>query len=120
MPQEASMNGFSGRASRAAVVALTLVFPIASALAADVSFTKQVQVLLGTTAGGGTDLEARLVGQYIAKHLPGSPQVVYRNLPGGNGVKAITYFVKQVKPDGYTVLYASNSRLNPLNVRKTD
>jgi tripartite-type tricarboxylate transporter receptor subunit TctC len=79
-----------------------------------------VQVLLGTTAGGGTDLEARLVGQHIAKHLPGSPQVVYRNLPGGNGIKAITYFVKQVKPDGYTVLYASNSRLNPLNVRKTD
>jgi tripartite-type tricarboxylate transporter receptor subunit TctC len=91
-----------------------------AARAADVTFTKQIQFVLGTAAGGGTDLEARLIGRYLGKYLPGHPQVVYRNIPGGNGVKAITYFVRQVKPDGYTVLYASNSRLNPLNVRKHD
>lgn len=88
--------------------------------AADVTFSKQIQFVLGTAAGGGTDLEARLIGRYLGKYLPGHPQIVYRNIPGGNGVKAITYFVRQVKPDGYTVLYASNSRLNPLNVRKHD
>ncbi|HTI85211.1 MAG TPA: hypothetical protein VL966_01270 [Alphaproteobacteria bacterium] len=102
-----------------AAAALGLAW-LPAARSADVTFTKPVQVLLGTTAGGGTDLEARLVGQHIAKYLPGSPQIVYRNLPGGNGIKAITYFVKQVKPDGQTVLFASNSRLNPLNVRKTE
>lgn len=90
------------------------------AIAADVAFTKQIQFVLGTAAGGGTDLEARLIGRYVGKYLPGHPQIVYRNIPGGNGVKAITYFVRQVKPDGYTVLYASNSRINPLNVRKND
>lgn len=91
-----------------------------SAIAADVTFTKQIQFVLGTAAGGGTDLEARLIGRYVGKYLPGHPQIVYRNIPGGNGVKAITYFVRQVKPDGYTVLYASNSRINPLNVRKSE
>jgi tripartite-type tricarboxylate transporter receptor subunit TctC len=90
------------------------------AQAADVTFSRQIQFVLGTAAGGGTDLEARLIGHYIGKYLPGQPQIVFRNIPGGNGVKAITYFVRQVKPDGYTVLYASNSRLNPLNVRKHD
>jgi tripartite-type tricarboxylate transporter receptor subunit TctC len=88
--------------------------------AADVTLSKPVQIILGNAAGGGTDLEARLIGRYLSKYLPGNPQIAYRNIPGGNGIKAISYFVKQVKPDGYTVLYASNSRLNPLNVRKLD
>ncbi|MGE5537954.1 MAG: hypothetical protein ACM30I_05005 [Gemmatimonas sp.] len=114
------MNGIFGRGVRAALAVAAGAAWAVPGIAADPSFTRPVQILLGTAAGGGTDLEARLVGQHIAKYLPGAPQVVYRNLPGGNGIKAITYFVKQVKPDGYTVLFASNSRLNPLNVRKTE
>jgi tripartite-type tricarboxylate transporter receptor subunit TctC len=114
------MIGRSATKAAWRLTACLLALASNGAVAADVTFTKQIQFILGTAAGGGTDLEARLIGRYVGKHLPGNPQIVYRNIPGGNGVKGITYFVRQVKPDGYSVLYASNSRLNPLNVRKTE
>ena len=85
---------------------------------AEVSFKgKTIEVILGSTAGGGTDGTTRLVGQFLEKYLPGNPSMRYRNLPGGHGAKALNYFVK-VKPDGLTWVGGGSSHVDPNSLRK--
>ena len=69
----------------AAAVAAIGVFT-GSALA-EVNFAgKTVNVIVPYTEGGGTDLYARLFVPYLRKHLPGTPNVVIRNMPGGGSI----------------------------------
>ena len=86
---------------------------------ADVSFKgKTIEVILGSAAGGGTDGTTRLVGQYLEKYLPGNPGMRYRNLPGGNGAKALNHFAK-IKPDGLTWAGGSGAHVDPNSLRKS-
>ena len=57
-------------------------------------------------AGGGTDVAARLIGQYLTERL-GQPFVV-ENRPGG-GTNIATELVVNAPPDGYTLLMVSPS-----------
>jgi tripartite-type tricarboxylate transporter receptor subunit TctC len=85
---------------------------------AEVSFKgRTIEVILGSTAGGGTDGTTRLVGSFLEKYLPGNPSMRYRNLPGGHGAKALNYFVK-VKPDGLTWVGGGSSHVDPNSLRK--
>ena len=71
----------------------------------EVSFKgKRVEAIIVSATGGGTDQSTRLVGRFLQKHLPGNPDIVFRNIPGGQGVTGLNYFAKQVKPDGFTWL----------------
>jgi tripartite-type tricarboxylate transporter receptor subunit TctC len=55
---------------------------------ADVSFKgKRINALIGSSPGGGTDTGTRLVGRFLQQYLPGKPQLVYRNMPAGQGIK---------------------------------
>ena len=85
-----------------------------SAAGAQVSFQgKSINIIVNSSAGGGTDTIARLVGGALAKHLPGEPGVTFRNLPGGGGIQANNYFYSQVPPDGLTLLSGSRTQLSP-------
>ncbi|MEA2990931.1 MAG: hypothetical protein QOG83_3642 [Alphaproteobacteria bacterium] len=79
---------------------------------------KTIMVIVGSPAGGGTDTSGRLIASLIAKHLPGNPAVIVRNIPGAQGITAMNYFVKQVAPDGLTVTMASTTQADPLLYRK--
>ena len=106
-----------GAALRLASMLLLLVagFPAA----AEVSFTgKLVTMLITVSAGGGTDTQARLVGRFLQRHLPGAPQIVYVNMPGAAGVVATNHLVQRTKPDGLTLLAASGEGLDPATLRK--
>jgi tripartite-type tricarboxylate transporter receptor subunit TctC len=92
----------------------------APALAKDASVTfkdKTITMIIPTTAGGSTDLAARLFARYFAKHLPGQPTIVASNVPGGHGVSALNYMVQQAKPDGLTITMSSNSQVDPITYR---
>ena len=85
---------------------------------AEVTFKgKTIEVILGSTAGGGTDGTTRLVGSFLEKYLPGNPNMRYRNLPGGHGAKALNFFMK-VKPDGLTWAGGASSHVDPNSLRK--
>src|SRR5262245_23918860 len=56
---------------------------------------KQVTFYVGLSPGGGYDLNARLVARYIGRYIPGQPQVIVRNMPGGGGL-VMTNFVANV------------------------
>ena len=74
---------------------------------------KPIQFIIPFGAGGGADIEGRLIAKAMSDVL-GQP-VVPINKPGGGG--AITYtFVKNSKPDGYTVAWNSTSILTSTNI----
>jgi tripartite-type tricarboxylate transporter receptor subunit TctC len=86
-----------------------------SAAAQDVNFAgKSITMIIGYAPGGGTDTSGRLIAQYLAKYLPGGPNVVVENRPGADGVTAMNYFYQQVKPDGFTLTMASSTQGDPV------
>jgi tripartite-type tricarboxylate transporter receptor subunit TctC len=100
----------------AAATVLGLTFPAGAAEA--VSFEgKSIKVIIPTTAGGGTDISARLFGRFLGKYLPGKPAVVPQNMPGGGGVTPLNFFAQQVKPDGLTIVFSSSTEADPLTFR---
>src|SRR5437879_2590296 len=70
---------------------------------------KAIKMILPTTAGGSTDIIARLFARFFSKYLPGTPPVMVQNMPGGHGVTALNLIAQQTKPDGSTMLLSSNS-----------
>lgn len=64
---------------------------------------KKLTILVGYNPGGGTDLESRILAKHIVKYLPGKPNVVIQNLPGGGGITAANQLYLNSKPDGYTL-----------------
>src|SRR5574341_1103553 len=64
--------------------------------------TKPIEIVVPFTPGGGTDLIARLLADYMGKKW-GQPRLVV-NKPGGGGVIGARAALKESRPDGYTVL----------------
>lgn len=64
---------------------------------------KTVKLIIGTSTGGGVDLYARLVAQFLSKHLPGEPTIVAQNMPGASSLVAANYVYTLAKPDGLTL-----------------
>lgn len=79
---------------------------------------KRVESIVVSTPGGGTDTSTRLVGRFLAKHLPGSPDITFRNMPAGHGVAGLNYFAKQVKPNGLTWVGGSSSHTDSVTLAK--
>jgi len=96
-----------------------LLPPLAARAQESVSFAgKTITMIVGSPAGGGTDASARLIASLLASYLPGKPSAVVRNIPGAQGITAMNYFVKQVVPDGLTLMSASTTQADPLLYRK--
>ncbi len=75
---------------------------------------KTITMIIGYAPGGGTDTSGRLIAQFLAKYLPGSPNVIVENRPGADGVTAMNFFYQQVKPDGMTLTMASSTQGDPV------
>ena len=61
---------------------------------------KTVTFYVGLSAGGGYDINARLVAKHIGKYIPGNPQVIVRNMPGGGGLVMTNYVANVSAKDG--------------------
>jgi tripartite-type tricarboxylate transporter receptor subunit TctC len=88
--------------------------PAAAARAADPVFpvpSKPIRVVVGFPAGGGTDLQAREVGQHLSDVL-GAP--VYIDNKPGAGTMMAAMDVMRSAPDGHTLLYTPSSTLGQL------
>ncbi|GLC97774.1 MULTISPECIES: Bug family tripartite tricarboxylate transporter substrate binding protein [Cupriavidus] len=68
--------------------------------------SRPIQLIVPFSAGGPTDVYARLIGKSLGDAL-GQP-VIVDNRPGATGLIG-TKAVKDAPPDGYTLLYTSNS-----------
>src|SRR5262249_7077582 len=68
--------------------------------------TRPVRMIVGFAAGGGTDITARLMGQWLSERL--GQQFVIENRPGASRHIA-TEAVVRAPPDGYTLLVIASS-----------
>ncbi|MFM2130411.1 MAG: hypothetical protein RL477_1957 [Pseudomonadota bacterium] len=100
--------------SAAALAALQI--PTASAQ--NVDFTgKQITMIIGNAAGGGTDAVGRLLGEYLVRYLPGKPTLLVRNMPGAGGITSLNWFTSQAKKDGTVVTMGASTQTDPMHWR---
>ena len=64
---------------------------------------KTIQVVIGSAPGGLYDRWARLFAQYMGRYIPGNPNLVAQNMPGGGSMVATNYLYGVAKPDGLTI-----------------
>jgi hypothetical protein len=67
---------------------------------------KSIELLVPTAVGGATDILARFFAPFLEKHIPGTPSVRIRNMPGGGTLIGMNWFAANAKPDG-TMMLAS-------------
>ncbi|CAN5393602.1 tripartite tricarboxylate transporter substrate binding protein [soil metagenome] len=105
------------RSTVAALVALTCTLNASAQTAAGTWPTGTVTIIVPSSAGGGTDAYGRILAQALTEQTKQS--FVVENRPGASGAIGATA-VAQAKPDGYTMLVASNSSLgiNPVLYQK--
>jgi tripartite-type tricarboxylate transporter receptor subunit TctC len=81
--------------------------PAVSRMASAQSYpTRPVRIVVGFTAGGSTDIGARLIGQWLQERLGQS--FVIENRPGA-GTNIATESVVRAPPDGYTLVMVGPS-----------
>jgi len=71
--------------------------------------TKTMELYVGTDPGGGYDLYGRLVARYMGKHIPGSPTIVVKNMPGAGHLRMTNWMYGAAARDGSVIATAPQS-----------
>ena len=100
------------------VLLLTLIFGLSVVLpgiapearAQDDQFYngKTIRIMVGSTAGGFYDRWARLFAKHMVKYIPGKPEIIVQNMPGGGSVIAANHVFNVGKPDGLMLVMPLN------------
>jgi tripartite-type tricarboxylate transporter receptor subunit TctC len=88
-----------------AVAGLTASLGAAAQAADDAPFykNKTITIIVSTGEGGTYSLNARLVSRYMPHHLPGNPQMIVQNMPGGGHMLATNYIYNVAPKDGTVI-----------------
>src|SRR6266576_4937 len=77
--------------------------------------SKQINLYIGTSAGGGYDTYARLPARRFGSYMPGNPTVLPQNMPGAGSNKAAAYVYTVAPKDGTAIgAIFSGAILQPL------
>ena len=71
---------------------------------------KSITLIVAWDPGGRIDRQSRTIAKYLAKYLPGKPEFIVQNIPGGKAIPANLRFQK-AKPDGSVILMETASGL---------
>jgi tripartite-type tricarboxylate transporter receptor subunit TctC len=97
----AGLRAGSITAALAAILGTALA--AAPAQAADYYAGKTIEFVVGGDAGGGYDIYARVVARHMGRHIPGSPNIIVRNMPGAGSTRAGIYISTAAPKDGNSV-----------------
>lgn len=64
--------------------------------------SKTITYIVPVSPGGGFDTYSRMIIPYLQKYLPGKPNIIIKNTPGGEWSIGITKMYRS-KPDGHTI-----------------
>ncbi len=83
---------------------------------------RQINMIVGSTPGGGYDTQGRLVAKHLGKHIPGNPTVVVQNMPAAGSLAAANHMFNVAPKDGSAVALIQRGMLlvkhwNPSAVR---
>jgi len=112
-PRDIAMNARS-----VALALLVLAGSLTSGRADDFYHGKALSLVVGYTAGGGYDINARLMSRHFGRHIPGHPNVVVVNMPGAGSLRSLEYLERQAPRDGTVInlfdyTQITNSLLTP-------
>src|SRR5687767_1993229 len=91
------------------VLAGLLVVPAALSSAraqSDFYKGKTVSIVIGAKTGS-LAVAAQIVGRHLGKHIPGNPNVINQQLPGGAHLNATNRVFNVAEADGLTILAAN-------------
>ena len=83
---------------------------------------KTVTLVVGYAAGGGYDINARLLARHLGDHIPGHPSIIVENMPGAGSLRMLRFINHQAPTDGTTIglfdfTQITNSLLTPETVK---
>ena len=87
----------------AAAVMVLLPAPAAAQSPAEFYRGKTVSVILGYPGVGSNAIYARAVARHIGRHIPGSPNVIFRTMPGAGSLVAANHLFHVAPRDGTTL-----------------
>ena len=61
---------------------------------------KSIQLMISYSAGGGYDIQARMLARYMTKYVPGNPTIVPVNYPGAAGLRLANHLYNAASKDG--------------------
>jgi tripartite-type tricarboxylate transporter receptor subunit TctC len=64
---------------------------------------KTVTVIAAASAGSAYDLYARLMAQFMGKHIPGNPNFIVQNMQGAGSIIGANYIYGLAKSDGSVI-----------------
>jgi tripartite-type tricarboxylate transporter receptor subunit TctC len=64
---------------------------------------KTIIYVVNMAAGDSPDLWARALARNMVKHVPGNPNIITQNMPGGGSMIAANYIYNVAKPDGLSL-----------------
>jgi tripartite-type tricarboxylate transporter receptor subunit TctC len=67
---------------------------------------KTITLYVGRTPGSGGDLAARMFAGHWQKQIPGEPNVIVRNMPGGGGTRVFNWAAEVADADGLHVVFS--------------
>lgn len=66
--------------------------------------TKPMTIIVPADPGGSYDLYARLISRFLPRHVPGNPNIIVQNMPGGGGLRAVSYNYAVAPKDGTAMM----------------
>jgi tripartite-type tricarboxylate transporter receptor subunit TctC len=100
-----------------ALLALLLALPQAAQAqsVADFYRGKNLNLIVGYSAGGGYDTYSRILARHLGKHIPGNPSIVVQNMPGAGSLKFANYLYNVAPKDGTTIgTFSRGMAMEPL------
>jgi tripartite-type tricarboxylate transporter receptor subunit TctC len=104
------------------VVVMWAVTPTYAESVAEFYSGKQITLIVGASAGGGYDTQARLVARHLGKNVPGNPTIIVQNMPGAGSLTATNYIQNAAPKDGTVIALVMRGMLliknwSPASVR---
>jgi tripartite-type tricarboxylate transporter receptor subunit TctC len=85
--------------------------PAAADDVADFYRGRTVELVVSSGAGGGYDLNARVLSRHMGAFIPGNPTIVVNNMPGAGGIRASNYLYNVAPRDGSVIATFSNAMI---------
>jgi tripartite-type tricarboxylate transporter receptor subunit TctC len=65
-----------------------------------------INIYVGEAPGASYDIYGRLMSMYLGRYIPGSPQVIVRNMPGAGGLVMTNWLYNAAPRDGTAIAIA--------------
>ena len=64
---------------------------------------RTMTLVVGTSPGGINDISSRLVARHLGRFIPGNPNIIVQNVPGGGGLVTANRIFNAAERDGSVI-----------------